>query len=71
MGHIYLLKGISLIDTPGILSGEKHKTSRNYDFVDVIKWFAERAARILLLFDAHNIDISDELRQTIQAIKGT
>ena len=29
--------------------------------VQVVEWFAERADRILLLFDAHKLDISDEV----------
>jgi hypothetical protein len=36
----------------------------------VITWFAERADRILLLFDAHKLDISDEFRSAIGALKG-
>ena len=35
----------------------------------VLKWFAERADRIILLFDAHKVDISDEFKQAIEAIK--
>ena len=35
----------------------------------MLKWFAERADRIILLFDAHKLDISDEFKQAIQAIR--
>jgi len=31
---------------------------------------AERVDRIILLFDAHKLDISDEFRRTIHAMKG-
>ena len=41
-----------------------------YDFTGVLQWFAERVDRILLLFDAHKLDISDEFRECIQALKG-
>ena len=65
-----VLKGISIVDTPGILSGEKQRTDRGYDFIGVLEWFAERVDRILLLFDAHKLDISDEFRWSIEALKG-
>jgi hypothetical protein len=52
------------------LSGEKQRIGRSYDFVNVIEWFSERADLILLLFDAHKLDISDEFKRTIEALKG-
>lgn len=65
-----ILEKMTFIDTPGVLSGEKQRIGRSYDFPEVIEWFAERADRILLLFDAHKLDISDEFKNAIEQIKG-
>lgn len=64
-----VLKGLSIIDTPGILSGEKQWVGRGYDFTGVLEWFAERVDRIILLFDAHKLDINDEFRRSIEVLK--
>lgn len=60
-----ILKNITLVDTPGILSGQKQR-SRNYDYEGVMKWFAERADLIIVMFDAHKLDISDELKGVME-----
>lgn len=65
-----VLESISIVDTPGILSGEKQRIDRGYNFAEVIEWYAERVDRIVLLFDAHKLDISDEFRRVIEGIKG-
>jgi GTP-binding protein EngB required for normal cell division len=64
-----ILDMISFIDTPGILSGSKQTMDRGYSFETVVEWFAARADRILLLFDAHKLDISDELKRVIESLK--
>lgn len=43
---------------------------RGYDFNVVCGWFAGRADLILLLFDAHKLDISDEFKSVIESLKG-
>lgn len=63
------LENVTLIDSPGILSGEKHSLGRAYDFNAVIEWFAERCDLILLLFDGSKLDISPELKSAIDVLK--
>ncbi|KAK4369734.1 hypothetical protein RND71_009209 [Anisodus tanguticus] len=65
-----LLDHISFVDTPGVLSGEKQRTERSYDFTGVISWFAAKCDMILLLFDPHKLDISDEFKRVISSLKG-
>eukprot|EP01088_Endostelium_zonatum_P005402 TRINITY_DN1701_c0_g1_i1.p1 TRINITY_DN1701_c0_g1~~TRINITY_DN1701_c0_g1_i1.p1 ORF type:complete len:526 (-),score=129.83 TRINITY_DN1701_c0_g1_i1:34-1611(-) len=65
-----ILHHITFIDTPGVLSGEKQRIGRSYDFISVCEWFADRADLILLLFDAHKLDISDEFKNVIESLKG-
>ncbi|KAG0297718.1 EH domain-containing protein 1 [Dissophora globulifera] len=65
-----LLENMTLVDTPGILAGDKQRTERGYDFTKTIEWFAQRSDLILLFFDSHKLDISDEFKSSIFALKG-
>jgi len=65
-----ILTGMTLIDTPGVLSGEKQRLGRKYDMAEVCKWFADQSDAILLMFDAHKQDISDELKEVILKLQG-
>jgi len=64
-----ILHNITFVDTPGILAGQKQSNGRNYDYEQVMKWFAERADLIIIMFDAHKLDISDELKRVIELMK--
>lgn len=65
-----LLEEVTLVDTPGVLSGEKQRIERSYDFIQVCGWFAARCDLILLLFDPYKLDISDEFKSVIAALRG-
>jgi len=64
-----ILENLTFVDTPGVLSGKKQSIGRSYDFTGVIDWFAEKSDLILLLFDAHKLDISDEFKEVITQLK--
>ncbi|XP_057433560.1 EH domain-containing protein 1-like [Lotus japonicus] len=65
-----LLDEVTIVDTPGVLSGEKQRTQRSYDFTGVVSWFAAKCDLILLLFDPHKLDISDEFKRVIASLHG-
>ena len=65
-----LLEEITLVDTPGVLSGEKQRINRGYNFEQVCEWFAARSDVILLLFDPYKLDISDEFKTVISCLRG-
>ncbi|KHN78567.1 EH domain-containing protein 2 [Toxocara canis] len=65
-----LLKHISIIDTPGILTGDKQVAARGYDFSKIIKFLSNKVDLIFLLFDANKLDISDEYKQVIEILDG-
>jgi EH domain-containing protein 1 len=65
-----ILRHMTLVDTPGILSGEKQRIARSFDFVEVCSWFAARCDLILLLFDPAKLDVSDEFKEVITALRG-
>mmetsp|Transcript_69831 Transcript_69831/g.194158 ORF Transcript_69831/g.194158 Transcript_69831/m.194158 type:complete len:444 (-) Transcript_69831:104-1435(-) len=64
-----LLQEFSIVDTPGVLSGSKQTAGRDYDFTAVCRWLADRSDLILLMFDAHKLDPSDELKGVIQSLR--
>ncbi|CAI0436322.1 unnamed protein product [Linum tenue] len=65
-----LLEQITFVDSPGVLSGEKQRIHRAYDFTGVTSWFAAKCDLILLLFDPHKLDVSDEFKRVISSLRG-
>ena len=63
-----LLDCVTFVDTPGVLSGDKQK-NRNYDYPGVMRWFADHADLILVFFDAHKLDVSDEFKDVLKTIE--
>lgn len=63
-----ILEGVMFVDTPGVLSGEKQRLKRGYDFEEVMAWFIEHSAMIILFFDAHKLDMSDEFKRCITSL---
>ena len=45
-----ILRRITLVDSPGVQAGEK-QNARGYDFLEVIKWWAQHSDRVILIFD--------------------
>lgn len=64
-----LLETITVIDTPGILSGEKKRIDRGYDIIGVFESLSEISDLVILLFDPHKLDISDEFKMIINALR--
>jgi hypothetical protein len=63
-----LLETITIIDTPGILSGEKKRIDRGYDIIGVFESLSEISDLVILIFDPHKLDISDEFKMVIDAL---
>eukprot|EP00924_Labyrinthula_sp_SR-Ha-C_P016213 maker-scaffold_52-snap-gene-0.3-mRNA-1 protein AED:0.00 eAED:0.00 QI:244/1/1/1/1/1/2/143/652 len=62
------LKSFMFVDTPGVLSGKKQR-NRQYPYEQVVQWFAERASRIIVMFDSNKLDISDEFKAVIGELR--
>ena len=61
------MAGITIIDTPGILTDNNN--SNGYDYKGVIEWFAARADRIFLFVDANKLELSGDFQQIVHMIR--
>jgi hypothetical protein len=61
------LRNINLIDSPGVLTGEK-QNQRGYNYNEVIAWFGIRVDVIIIMFDTMKMEISDEFRSVLDAL---
>lgn len=64
-----ILEDLTFVDTPGVLAGSKQRIGRAFDFAEVAEWMAERADLVLMTFDAHKLDISDEFQEVMERLK--
>lgn len=58
--------GLTIIDTPGILSDNNN--SNEYDYKGVIDWFAHQADRVFLFIDAHKLELSGDFNSIMEII---
>jgi hypothetical protein len=63
-----LLQWVTIVDTPGIIENRRQQ-ERGYPFNDVMKWFIDRAALILVMFDPSKLDVGLELESTFRQLK--
>ena len=61
-----LLKHITFVDTPGI--AENSSLSRGYNYGKVMEWWFQRVDRIVLVFDAHSLEIGKDTRDILKAL---
>lgn len=69
MANSATLKNLTIVDTPGVLSGEKQKSGRSYSYSEVLDWFADRSDMIIVMLDVQKPDLSDEMGETIRNLQ--
>ncbi len=60
------LKELTLIDSPGMIDSAQLSQDRGYDFIKVVRWFAEQSDVILLLFDPDKPGTTGETLTTLK-----
>jgi EH domain-containing protein 1 len=53
-----ILDSLTFVDSPGVLSGEKQRVERSFNFVEVVSHLASRADAVYLFFDPAKLDVS-------------
>ncbi|KAJ3281029.1 EH domain-containing protein 1 [Borealophlyctis nickersoniae] len=64
-----MLKDVTLVDTPGILSSKQQDEENKFDLAGVAKWFADRAALIVVLFDKDKLAPNDNFKRALKGIR--
>lgn len=68
---IPLLKNVTLVDSPGMIDSIHEGADRGYDFIQAVRWFAERADYVLIFFDPDKPGTTGESLQVFtQALTG-
>jgi EH domain-containing protein 1 len=65
-----ILESLTFVDSPGVLSGEKQRVERSFNFMDVVSHLASRADAVYLFFDPAKLDVSDEFKAVIGGLDG-
>ncbi|KFD46197.1 hypothetical protein D918_08788 [Trichuris suis] len=63
-----LLLNMIIVDTPGIMATDKMNTVRYYDRDAVIRYWIEKADRIVVVFDVFKLDISEDMKELVNII---
>ncbi|CDW57462.1 EF-hand 4 and MCLC and MMR HSR1 domain containing protein [Trichuris trichiura] len=66
---IIMHEKLNIIDTPGIISVEKQKSYRGYDFDSVVTFFADRSDKVIFVFDVYKLDFSEDVRRLINHLQ--
>jgi len=77
VGHLKLkvrsapiLKQLTLVDSPGMIDSAHSQVGRGYDFVEVVRWFAEQADVVVLLFDPEKPGTTGETLEVLTSSLG-
>lgn len=64
------LEGLTLVDSPGMIDAASSDVDRTYDFTQVVRWFAEQADVVLLLFDPDKPGTTEETLRVMRDALG-